>query len=189
MSLLIPEVLDAEMSLRITTAAAVAVCRAVEAFTERRAGIKWVNDVYVDGKKVCGILTEGGFTADGRLSHAVLGIGVNLTPPCGGFPEDIRDRAGAVFESLSDGDACRFAAYIADSFMELFENGLDAAIYLDEYRSRSVLVGRRVDVMHIHDGGSVPAEVMGIDGDFGLCVRYDDGSCETLSSGDVSLRL
>ena len=189
MSLLLPFPMEADMSLRITTAAAVAVSRAIDGFLGDKARIKWVNDVYVDGRKVCGILTEGGFTADGRLSHAVLGIGVNLTPPEDGFPDDIKDRAGAVFEAVSGDGACRLCAAIVDNLMELYEKGLDKSLYIDEYRRRSLVIGQRLDVMHVHDGTSVPAVAEAIDGDFGLCVRYDDGSRETLSSGDVSLRM
>ena len=189
MSLLLPYEMEADMSLRITTAAAVAVSRAIDSFVGDRARIKWVNDVYLDGRKVCGILTEGGFTADGRLSHAVLGIGVNLVPPESGFPEDIKDRAGAVFERIENDCDCKLCAMIVNNFMELFDSGLDSSHYIDEYRRRSIVIGRRVDVMRVHDGEAVPADVLAINDDFGLCVRYGDGRCDTLSSGDVSLRL
>jgi len=189
MSVLIPHVMESCMSLRITTAAAVAVSRAIDGITGRRSGIKWVNDVYLDDKKVCGILTEGGFTADGQLSHAVLGIGINLTPPDCGFPDEIKERAGAVFQAICEDADARLAAAVVENFLTLYENGLAPSLYADEYRSRSVVIGRRINVMRIHDGSAVAAVAVGISDDFGLNVRYDDASEETLSSGDVSLRM
>ncbi|MBR3862676.1 MAG: biotin--[Clostridia bacterium] len=77
MSLLLRPQIHAELALRITTVAAVSVCQAIEKLSSRKPGIKWVNDIYMDGRKVCGILTETALASGGRLEYAVLGIGVN----------------------------------------------------------------------------------------------------------------
>lgn len=184
MSLLLRPEMSAEESVRLTTAAAVAVCRAVDAATGERCEIKWVNDVYLRGRKVCGILTEAQITG-GKLAYAVVGIGVNLIPPEGGFPEDIKNRAGAVFDRI-DGDADnRLAATIVNEFMRLYKDGTE---HLCEYRQRSFLIGREVDVMRIADGERRPATVIAVDDECRLVVRYPDGSAEALGSGDVSVR-
>ena len=86
MSVLLRPQASPQIALRITTMAAVSVCQAIEGLCSREPGIKWVNDIYMDGRKVCGILTETALAAGGRLEYVVLGIGVNALEPEGGFP-------------------------------------------------------------------------------------------------------
>lgn len=182
--LLKPRIAPSE-SLLITTCAAVAVCEAIEAISGKQAGIKWVNDVFVGGKKVCGILTESGIT-DGRLDYAVLGIGVNLYD-CG-FPDDLKGIAGAVF----DGKPCGFdvrdkmAREICERFFAYYE-GLCEKRFLEEYRRRSIVTGKTVNV--ISGGSTREAKAIDIDDDFALLVEFPDGTREKLSSGEVSIRI
>ena len=86
-------------NLLITPAAAVAVSTVIEALTDTKAQIKWVNDIFINGKKVCGILSEAKLNAKGTTEYVILGIGVNLTTPKGGFPKDIELVAGALFNA------------------------------------------------------------------------------------------
>ena len=96
-SVLLKPRFSAETCLKITTAAAVAMARAIEKVCGKSAEIKWVNDIYIKQKKVCGILTEGVFDAEnGHIKYAVLGVGVNVATPKGGFPEEIRETAGVL---------------------------------------------------------------------------------------------
>jgi BirA family biotin operon repressor/biotin-[acetyl-CoA-carboxylase] ligase len=97
--LLRPQACTADKALRFTTAAAVSVCEAIEKVYEAaEPAIKWVNDIYMRGRKVCGILTEASFNIeDGTLDYAVIGIGINVYTPESGFPEEIREIAGSVF--------------------------------------------------------------------------------------------
>ena len=94
MSVLFRDISAAD-ALQFTPRAAVAVSLAIERSSGRRAYIKWVNDVLLDGLKVCGILAEA---VTRRGLDMVLGIGVNVAEPDGGFPEALRGVAGAVFE-------------------------------------------------------------------------------------------
>ena len=180
-----PEICDASL---ITSAAAVAVARAIDRIANVRCQIKWVNDIYLAGKKVCGILTEGQLCPSGGFEYAVLGIGINLTAPKDGFPEEIADRAGAVFEVLPSNADNILAATVINEFMSLYKNGLKRQGFLDEYRTRSCVIGRVVNVMHVVDGESIQAEAIGIDNDCRLIVRYSDGTSESLVSGDVTLK-
>lgn len=186
LSVLLRPKLPAEQSLRITTAAAVAACRAIEACTDEKAQIKWVNDVFVRDRKVCGILTEGSFNMEnGGLDWAVMGIGFNIYEPEGGFPEDIRNIAGAVTQHRKRDLKSRLAAEFLRSFHALCQD-LERGAYAEEYRRRSFLIGKPVNVLR---GESItPARVLDVDADCRLIVEYDDGSTAALSSGEVSVR-
>lgn len=186
MSLLLRPKLPAEEAASVTTAAAVAVCRAMEDLGGGPAEIKWVNDVWVRGKKVCGILTEAAMDMEsGGLDYAVLGIGVNLFPPPGGFPGDLADIAGAVFPGSPENDErSRLAAAILDRFMPLYR-ALPARDWLPEYRARSLLTGR--EVRFLRNGAECRGLVLGVDGSARLLLRLPDGEETALSSGEVQL--
>lgn len=177
----------------ITTAAAVAVCRAIESLTGRQPAIKWVNDVLVDGKKVCGILTEGGTSQSGPLSWAVLGIGINLAEPQGGFPPDIAAVAGAIYPAGQDG--ClppadlpeRMAAAVLNHFAQLYISpSADPSTIIQLYKSLCTTPGRRVAV--IKGQNRRQAVALRLDDALRLVVRYDDGTEEALAFGEVSVR-
>ncbi len=188
MSILLRPKINAEEALFITTAAAVAVARAIEEISGRSAGIKWVNDIFVNDKKVCGILTEASFDMQsGGIEYAILGIGLNITPPKGGFPDEIKDVAMSIFDK---GDAPsdaknRIAATIIKYFMEYYQS-LAQHSFFDEYVRRSVVVGR--DIIVIGREKSRSAKALSIDDKCNLRVRYDDGTEDVLSSGEVSIR-
>lgn len=183
--LLRPTLSPAETTL-ITTAAAVAVAMAIEELSGKEAQIKWVNDVLVDGKKVCGILTEAALDVEsGCVEYAVLGVGINLTEPDGGFPAELRNIVGAVFDAPRRNMRAAMAASFLRRFHGLYE-GISSRAFVEEYRKRCFLVGRRVNVL-LH-GTSTPAEVLSLDDSCRLLVRYDDGNEELLASGEVSVR-
>ncbi len=171
---------------RITTAAAVAACLAIESCTEERPQIKWVNDVFIRGKKACGILTEA--SADpktGSLDWAVMGIGFNVYEPEGGFPEELRGIAGPIATVRQRDLRSRLAASFLREFYSICRD-LEEADYYEAYRKRSFLIGRSINVIR---GASVrPAVALDVDRECRLVVRYEDGSEERLSSGEVSVR-
>lgn len=187
MSALLRPKLAAQDAVLMTTLAAVAVAEAVEAACGRPAAIKWVNDVYVDGKKVCGILTEASLDCEsGALAYAVVGIGINLTLP-DALPPELQDIMGAAFAGgQPEGDAAsRLAADVWNRFFSAYRR-LPETGFLEAYRARSFLIGQDIDVLR--PSGPVPARAIGIDAHAGLVVRYPDGTQETLSSGEVSVR-
>jgi BirA family biotin operon repressor/biotin-[acetyl-CoA-carboxylase] ligase len=149
---------------RVTALAAVAAAEACEALFGVAAGIKWVNDVYVNGRKVAGILAEA-FYDNGF--YVILGIGANIAPPPGAFPADLPN-AGAMTASPPPMAREEYVAETVRRFLELYENG-DTGAILERYRARSILTGRRV-VVH---GAAEPytAEVIGIAEDFSLVTR------------------
>lgn len=187
MSLLLrPKLLTGD-AVHITTAAAAAVCEAIEYLSGKKAEIKWVNDVLLNGKKVCGILTEASVDIEsGGLDYAVLGIGLNVYEPPGGFPEEIESIAGAVFPEKQAGLKNRLAAEIIKRFMKYYLS-LSDKTYINSYLSHCTVPGRRITVLK--NGGAYPALALGIDEDCRLLVRYDGGGEEALSSGEISIKL
>lgn len=174
---------DAETAGRITTMAAVAVCRAIENTLDIKADIKWVNDILLDGKKVCGILAEAATGGEGMM-FVVLGIGVNVYAPEEGFPEDIADIAGALTQAVEPELRSRLAAAVLDEFWQIYSKKESIA---HEYSRRCIVPGKRINV--IRGGESMPAYALGLDNECRLVVRYDDGETETLGSGEISIRL
>lgn len=185
--LLRPENMLPSQAVRLTTMAAVAACEAIEEISGEKAWIKWVNDIYVDGKKVSGILTEGSFGLEnGNMDYVVLGIGFNAELPENGFPDEIASVAGAVFhERLQDGKN-RLAAGFLNGFISYYNAG-DSADYINKYRRRSLVTGKKIKVLFPE--GSRQAVALDVDEECRLAVRFEDGSIEKLSSGEISVRL
>ena len=171
----------------ITSAAAVAVCRAVEECTGLQPGIKWVNDVFLDGKKICGILTEASVDLEtGSLEYAIAGIGLNVCQPPEGFPPELQQIVGALYPQ-QQGHALRsrLAASILRHLYTICTQP-ESSGFLTEYRARSILPGR--DITVIRGTSHRPARALGIDPECRLLVQYSDGTQEALSYGEVSIR-
>lgn len=186
LSVLLRPRIPAEKAVRITTAAAVAACLAIEACTDERAEIKWVNDVFVRGRKTCGILTEASVNLEsGGLDWAVMGIGFNVYEPEGGFPEELKQIAGAVSQTRQRNLRSRIAAEFLREFYRVCSTP-ELTGYADEYRQRSFLIGKKITV--ISGNTQKPARAVDVDGECRLVVEYEDGTAEALSSGEVSVR-
>lgn len=164
----------------VTATAGVAACEAIERVSDRTAEIKWVNDVFCSGKKVCGILTESSFFDDELF--VVVGAGFNVLVPEGGFPNEIADTAGAIFDERKVGFLReKLAGAFYSKLKEL--KRLPPGVIYERYKSRLFVLGRNVSV----EGR--PAKVTGIDRDYRLEVVYEDGSSDSLYSGEISLKL
>lgn len=183
MSILLRPKFKAENATLITTAAAAAIAKAIEKHTGEDVKIKWVNDIFKNGKKVCGILTEGSVTQEGLFEYAILGIGINLTYPKGGFGT-LEGIAGAVFENRPF-DREGFISDILDGFWQYYRS-LEHKPHFDDYVKRDMLCGREVDVIR---AGEViySAKAVDIDKDFRLVVEHD-GVLETLFCGEASVK-
>ncbi len=169
-------------ALRITAAAAVAVCEAVEALTGRSPAIKWVNDVFLDGKKLCGILAEGVNDPETGLARAiVVGIGVNFRT--GSVPDELQ----SVMTALDPPAELTRNELIAAITTRLFAwaDRLYESALLDDYRARSIVLGRNI---LFHRGEeSFEGVAVEINDDANLVVQLSDGSLETLKAGEISI--
>ena len=182
-------------AVRVTAAAAVAACSAIEALTGITPSVKWVNDLYLDGCKVGGILTEAVTRADGA-HRMVVGLGINLTTT--EFPDGLRapasclfppDKAKAVTPALIGalaGAITRRLLDLTDPTAESdFHSGMWGRECLDYYRARLLYVGTRVVCTRGED--CFEGIVKGVDRDYALLVE-SEGGLLTLSSGEISLR-
>ena len=172
--------------MHLTCAVAVAMCDAVENAFGFRPGIKWTNDLVVGTKKLGGILTELGLDPrTGRVSYAVLGIGINCAQLPGDFDESIRNMATSARMVLGkEPDRERLIAemVLALEGMELHS----PAHMLGRYRKDCITLGKQISIVR----GDEVRHALALDVDFegGLVVRYDSGEAGTVTSGEVSVR-
>ncbi|MGN0262037.1 MAG: biotin--[acetyl-CoA-carboxylase] ligase [Eggerthellaceae bacterium] len=172
----------------ITGAAAVAVCRTIKSVLGFDCQIKWVNDVYMREKKICGILTEGAADLEtGSLAYAIVGIGVNVYVPQDGWPEDIAKRAGSLSDKHHADLRNRIAAGIINECLS-FSRAEALEAIVQDYKQYSMMPGRMITVLPSR-GDAVSAEALRINDDLSLQVRYEDGREEALNSGEVSIKL
>ena len=185
-SLLLHPEFSAEKSLFLTVMAAVSVAETVMNYNKNDVKIKWVNDIYIDSKKVCGILTEGAINSDKSLDYAVVGIGINVVVPENGFPEDIKNIATSIFQGNTEENIKeKIVAEVVNRFFKMY-NGVDTD-FVKRYKEYSYLTGKEINI--ISGETTRPATVIGITDDCHLLVKNESGELEEISSGDVSVRL
>lgn len=178
-----PKIKAEDISL-ITPTAAVAVAKAFEDIAKKSPKIKWVNDIFVNGKKVCGILSEAAFNTDGTAMYVILGIGINLYAPENGFPEDIKSIAGSLLEPNEKIDINLLLSNIINNFFKLYKD-LKSTDTVDAYRTRLLLKNQKVN--YIKNGEPKSGTVLDIDEAFQLVIETESGKTEHLQSGEVTI--
>lgn len=202
--LLHPNVPVYEASMLTTlaaTAEALAIENVLKDFSDNNdyppVQIKWVNDIFMRGKKISGILTEASTSIeDGSLEYAVPGIGINLYEPDGGFPEEIKNVAGSVFTDFKQRENLRnmVAAELIINFLRLYKcaEGKISRDYINEYKKRSIVISKEVTILTPEhepiSGEHSSATVIDINDDCHLLLEYKDGTTEYLSSGEISVK-
>lgn len=192
MSILLRPDFAATESLFITTMAAVAVAEGIDDILHTETKIKWVNDIYQNDKKVCGILTEASINVENaKLEYAVLGIGINVKEPKTEFPEEIRHIAGSLGgEKLSDEKSDNLRnRLIADILVRIYNYylRLDRHEFMSKYKEKSMLIGKEVYILS--DKEQKGLQVLDIDENAALVVQDFEGNIQHISSGEVSVRL
>lgn len=185
MSVLCRPEINVDCAPLITSFTAVAVAKAIEKLSGQDVNIKWVNDVYMNGKKICGILTEAGFDFEGgTVDYAVIGIGINVLGT--DFPEELINIATSIEKEtglkISRND---LAAEVLNN-LENMSCEIKNKKYLDTYCKKSNVIGKRIKVTY---GSQVfYAEALDINENAALIVKTEDG-IKTLNSGEVSIKL
>lgn len=175
---------DAPLSVlnSVTPAAAVATAQSIEALTGISVGIKWVNDLYFNGKKICGILTEAITAMDeGCENKIIVGIGVNLST--NDFPDQLNNTAGALNCTVN---RCQLVAETVNRLARFAEDPYDRN-FMDYYSTHSVVMGRKVLLTRGSD--CIIGRVAGFDENGGLILdREDGGKPEVFTGGEITLR-
>ncbi len=168
--------------LVLTPAAAVAVMRAIGEVLHIQTSIKWVNDLYYEGKKVCGILTQSAINPDGSICGAVVGIGINVT---GEMPQELQEIARSLKETVTERERDRLIGAVIAALAQVLPQ-LHTRAFMSDYRAFSCVLGRQVS---FESGGVEYTGVAeSIDDDGALQVKIASGSIK-LNSGEVSVRL
>ena len=191
----------------ITAAAAVAGAKACERINRNlRKGdvkIKWVNDLWLDGRKICGILTESSILFEsGEMEYVVLGVGINLSFDVRKAPKELKQTVGGLFSKPAPAGArAELIAAFLSEFYAIYEplfqkEGPESRAALDalqaDYRRRLLFVGQEVDVVRnsFQENDARTATVVGVDKNFNLTVIYDDDPAKiaTLNGGEIRVR-
>lgn len=168
----------------LTSCAAVAAARAIESLCGLTVGIKWVNDLFINGRKVSGILAEGAINPHtGNLDSVVLGFGINVAAVT--FPPALENIATTLQNEGASPDPSTLVAAILTEWERAYATGRSGD-FLEEYRRRSVVLGREIHVLR--GDTSIPATAVEIDDAGRLIVRTEAGRF-TLHAGEVSVRL
>ena len=174
--------------MHLTCAAGVAMCDAVEACAGFRPGVKWINDLVYQGRKLGGILTELGLDPQtGLVRYAIVGIGINCCQTPRDFPPEIQSMAGslstAAGRSISPAQTAAAmiqALYAMDQSLLINKAGI-----MDRYRADCITIAREVTLMTDPPRQGIAQNV---DDNGALVVQFDDGHIETVNAGEVSVR-
>ncbi len=166
----------------LTIAAGVAVCRVFKNLCCDRPLIKWVNDIFVGGKKVCGILAEGLTNPSQGINNIIVGIGINVTTAVTDFPDELSNIAGSLFPE--DATRNEIVAKILTEFKKLYTDN-DSGELIEEYKSLSLVINK--EISFVINGKPHTGTATDINMDGNLVVTLKNGETITLKSGEVSL--
>lgn len=189
LSVLLRPKLPPQDVVNFTAWAAVAVCDGIEAVCGIRPKIKWTNDIVLNGKKLCGILTELGVESEsGLLEYLVVGIGINVNHRPEDFPEELQSVATSLFQELGQtvrrSELAKEILLALDRMYESFPQ--EKMQYLSTYRADCLTPGNPVRL--ITPANTRDAYAVGIDEEFRLLVEYPNGERAAVSTGEVSVR-
>ena len=194
--------LELSQAMLVTTMTAVAVCRALESLTGLHPKIKWVNDIYLNEKKLCGILTEAETNFEtGEIQKIIVGIGINCFEDAA-MPPELREVATFLDKPQESFDRNALIAAIANEFFDMLAH-FDRAKIVRDYRTRSFILGQQILIFNpaiaraigrpdnrLSEG--IRARAIDIDETGGLVVEYLEGiksrQMETLSTGEITVR-
>lgn len=173
----------------ITAWTAVAVARAIYRVTNIHPSIKWVNDLFLNRKKICGILSEMSVENEGgHIQHIIIGIGINVNQPASAFPEELQNIATSIYAETGQkvSRAKLTAALIEEMDKMLADWPAASEAYLKAYCEHNLTTTENMAI--VSGNNQIPITVLGINEDFSLKVQYKDGRTENLSSGEVSVK-
>ena len=187
MSIILRPNLTAMDSVLITTSSSVIICESIKKVTGIDCQIKWINDIYLNNKKVAGILTEASTNFEsGTIDYLILGIGLNFNKPKESFPKELETIASSLF-SNNNGNINRniLCAEIVNNILSMIPQ-IKSYDFISEYKKRSIILNN--EIVYISAGVSSIGKAIDINNDGSLVVKHDDGSIKVLNSGEVTIR-
>lgn len=187
MSLILRPKCKPEKLMHLTCATGVAICDAVEHTLSFRPGIKWINDLVYDRKKLAGILVELLFDSQGNVDAAIVGIGINCNHRVQDFPPELQSIATSAAMITGKGvDRSALAASMIRCLSSMNGSLAQPADIMEQYRRDCITVGQQISV---HRGEQVRyGQALSVDEEGALIVRYDNDEIAAVSSGEVSIR-
>lgn len=181
-----PEAMHFKNPTSVTAFAAVSVCEAIESISTKVPRIKWVNDIFIDGKKVCGILTEAVTDFEsGGLDWVVLGMGINVHTRTEDFPCDLQSIATSIYpDEKMSGVRNRLSAEIINRILG-FETLPSETEIFEKYKKRLMVLGKKITV--IQNQVEYKATAIDVDSVGHLVVKNESGERITLSSGEIRI--
>lgn len=188
LSIVLRPQLSAQDALSLTTTCAVAVTQVLEEKINLSPQIKWINDIYIDNKKVCGILTQAVTNMEtGIIEYVILGIGLNVSTLKNEFPEELQDTATSIFpDGKTTISRNELAAALIDKIYILCLNP-DIKAIMPYYKSHSLVLHKHVAVFH--QGQEMQGYILDILDNGALKIEYECGKNEVLQSGEISIRI
>lgn len=186
MSMLLRPNQNFEEMAQYTVIMAVAVTRAMDKLVKVSTEIKWVNDIYINGKKVCGILSEAMSDVEsGQISNVIIGMGINFSLKQEEFPKELRKKATSLFPKEEPTiTRNELIGEIWNQFYAIL-NQLPEQHFLEEYRQKSFVLGKTVSFTQT--GVEYEGIAVSINDHGELVVQLHDKTKKILSSGEISL--
>jgi len=187
MSIILKPKTNIEASQLITSYVAVAISKAIDAIANCSTKIKWVNDIFLNDKKISGTLTEGAMDFEtGYFSYAIVGIGINVRSINNVFNDELSNIATSIEDET--GRKISRSRLIAEVLNNIYLQikDIENKEFLEDYTRRSMIIGK--DIIVSERGKETTAKAIGIDETAGLIVKFQDGSTKVLNSGEARIK-
>ncbi len=188
MSIILRENLSALNPVLITTSSCVAICDAIYKVTGIECQIKWINDIYINNKKVGGILAETSIDfKDKNMNYLIIGIGINFNKPKFNFPTEFKEIAGAIYQdNNTEVSKNKLCSEIINNILNIIPkiNNYD---FISEYKKRSLILNK--EILYIINNIKYKGKAIDINKDGYLIVKHNDGSIKTLNSSEITIRM
>ena len=174
----------------ITASVATAVCRAIKAIYNKDCKIKWVNDILLNNKKICGILTEGIINSvTNKIDTAIIGIGINIFVDDKAVPVELQNIIGGIVDNQNNIKKTQLLCSVVENIFDIFSTKENIQAALAEYKNKSALIGKKIKVFPVigQMDNYYYCVVEDISEDAKLIVRTESGEVKYLDSGEVSI--
>lgn len=188
MSILLKPEVSYERITQLTIFVSLAICEALEDYLNTEFEIKWPNDILLNGKKICGILTEISGEVD-KINYVIVGVGININLQKDDFSDNLQSKASSLrIETGSELDrkeVLQKVLTLLDKYYDDYLKGVEMPLILQKYKSKLNLMKKEVEIK-VHNTKPVKGQVVDIGNNGALIVKMKDGIVKEFLSGEVS---